>query len=136
MAENGFWFYLTKLGGLKSENSAPRRLRFRKGRVLGENENAKGDNKRKNFKKREVDNGGTTGDAESEKVLLRHQDVNGKKDTQGLLNNVIEETQVRLRPEEQSQVLDSSVEVWKHCIQELKYTLVSKSSSLRHSDCN
>ncbi|KAF9626515.1 hypothetical protein IFM89_034449 [Coptis chinensis] len=93
-----------KVVDLKSENSAPRRLRFRKGRVLGENENGKGDNKRKNFKKREVDNGGSTGDAESEKVVLRHQDVNGKKDAQGLFNNVIEETASKLAETRKSKV--------------------------------
>ncbi|KAJ4962083.1 hypothetical protein NE237_021993 [Protea cynaroides] len=97
--------------GLHSENSGPRRLRFRRGKVLGEND-GKGDIGRKSLRrteaslrKKEVTDGETDGTkSESEKVVLRHQDVQGKKDAQSLFNNVIEETASKLVETRKSKV--------------------------------
>ncbi|KAJ4973135.1 hypothetical protein NE237_006309 [Protea cynaroides] len=85
---------------LKSESIGPRRLRFRQGRVLGENDG------RKSFRRRRgVTEGGSTDGTkpESEKVVLRHQDVQEKKD-EGLFNNVIEETASKLVKTRKSKV--------------------------------
>ncbi|RVW30436.1 hypothetical protein CK203_088834 [Vitis vinifera] len=93
-----------KVLDLHSENKGPRRLRFRRGKLLGENQNGKNDAGRRSFKRRGVD-GDTNGTKdESEKVVLRHQDVQGKKDAQGLLNNVIEETASKLVETRKSKV--------------------------------
>ncbi|XP_042517973.1 neurofilament heavy polypeptide-like [Macadamia integrifolia] len=88
---------------LQSENSGPRRLRFRQGRVLGEND-GKGDIAKRSYRR-----GGTRSDTygtkpESEKVVLRHQDLQGKKDAQGLFNNVIEVTASKLVETRKSKV--------------------------------
>lgn len=88
---------------LQCEDNGPRRLRFRRGRVLGENEEGKRDTRRK-FKKREVDNDENGTSPSSEKVVLKHQDVQGKKDAQGLFNNVIEETASKLVESRKSKV--------------------------------
>ncbi|XP_057492235.1 uncharacterized protein LOC130777824 [Actinidia eriantha] len=93
-----------KVVNLQSENSGPRRLRFRRGRVIGENQDSKADVRRRTFKKRGVDDGTNDTDADSGKVVLRHQDVQGKKDAQGLFNNVIEETASKLVETRKSKV--------------------------------
>ncbi|KAL6994168.1 hypothetical protein U1Q18_012275, partial [Sarracenia purpurea var. burkii] len=93
-----------KVVDLQSENTGPRRLRFQQGKVLGENQDSKADVRKRNFKKRgdEDDTNGTNPD--SEKVVLRHQDMQGKKDAQGLFNNVIEETASKLVESRKSKV--------------------------------
>lgn len=72
--------------------AAPRRLKSRKVVV----QNVNGDNTRRNFKKvfrvDEVKGSNT----EHLRVVLKHQDVEEKKDVQSSLNNVIEETATRL----------------------------------------
>ncbi|KAE9466601.1 hypothetical protein C3L33_01484, partial [Rhododendron williamsianum] len=88
----------------QSENGTPRRLRFRRGLVLGRSQDSKPDVGKTGSKRR-----GTEGDANgtepgSEKVVLRHQDVQGKKDAQGLFNNVIEETASKLVESRKSKV--------------------------------
>lgn len=89
---------------LNSESKGPRRLRFRQRRLLGEDQNGKNDAGRRSFKRQGVD-GYTNGTKdESEKVVLKHQDVQGKKDAQGLLNNVIEETASKLVESRKSKV--------------------------------
>ncbi|XP_043725535.1 neurofilament heavy polypeptide-like [Telopea speciosissima] len=89
---------------LQSDNNSPRRLRFRRGRVIGEND-GKVDIARKSLKRREVTHGDTySTEPVSEKVILRHQDVQGKKDAQGLFNNVIEETASKLVETRKSKV--------------------------------
>ncbi|KAF8399553.1 hypothetical protein HHK36_015420 [Tetracentron sinense] len=92
-----------KVIDLKSEINGPRRLRFKQGRVLGDNQNDKGDSRRRSFRRRrevvDSDSNGT-----SEKVVLRHQDVQGKRDAQGLFNNVIEETASKLVETRKSKV--------------------------------
>ncbi|XVF58379.1 hypothetical protein PTKIN_Ptkin07bG0062000 [Pterospermum kingtungense] len=92
-----------KVVAIQSENNGPRRLKFRRGRVLGENQNVKGEGRR-TFRSR-----GATGDMNDfkpgrEKVVLRHQDVQGKKDEKGLFNNVIEETASKLVETRKSKV--------------------------------
>ncbi|KAF8408169.1 hypothetical protein HHK36_007311 [Tetracentron sinense] len=92
-----------KVVDLQSENNGPRRLRFRQGRVLGENQNGKGGTGRRSFRRRREVVDGDSNDT-SEKVVLRHQDVHGKKDAQGLFNNVIEETASKLVETRKSKV--------------------------------
>ena len=70
------------------KRSSPRRLTFRRGKVLWNNaSNAKAE--------------ATTG---PEKVVLRHHDVKGNKDGKVLLNNVIEETASKLVETQKSKV--------------------------------
>lgn len=88
---------------LQVEKDGPRKLRFRRGRVLGENPNVNGETRRRSFKNGDSD-GERNGHTGSEKVVLRHQDVQGKKDGQGLLNNVIEETASKLVESRKSKV--------------------------------
>ncbi|GAV65716.1 CaM_binding domain-containing protein [Cephalotus follicularis] len=93
-----------KVVDIQSEHNTPRRLRFRRGRVLGDNQNVKG-NHQGSFKRRGVSDGDTNDSKpDSVKVALRHQDVQGKKDSQGLLNNVIEETASKLVETRKSKV--------------------------------
>ncbi|KAI9153090.1 hypothetical protein LWI28_005803 [Acer negundo] len=92
-----------KVVDIQSENNGPRRLKFRRGRVLGENLGLKADG-RKIFKKRGIDDEKNDGKTGSEKVVLRHQDVQGKKDSQILFNNVIEQTASKLVETRKSKV--------------------------------
>ncbi|KAI8534056.1 hypothetical protein RHMOL_Rhmol10G0059200 [Rhododendron molle] len=93
-----------KVVELTKENSGPRRLRFRRGRVIGENQDTNTNFRRRKFKERGADlqTKGTNGD--SGKVVLRHQDVEEKKDALGLFNNVIEETASKLVESRKSKV--------------------------------
>ncbi|XP_062106560.1 chromatin-remodeling ATPase INO80-like [Humulus lupulus] len=91
-----------KVVDMHTEDNAPRKLKFRRGRVL-DNQNVTADARRRRFKKREeVDD--ANAEAGSEKVVLKHQDVQGKKDAQGLFNNVIEETASKLVETRKSKV--------------------------------
>ncbi|XWS44364.1 hypothetical protein CRYUN_Cryun15aG0038800 [Craigia yunnanensis] len=96
-------FRRRKVVDIQSENNSPRRLKFRRGRVQGENQNVKGEGHR-TFRRRGV--AGDTDDHKpgGEKVVLRHQDVQGKKDEKGLFNNVIEETASKLVETRKSKV--------------------------------
>lgn len=90
-----------KILDLQQETSSPRRLTFRLGRHMGESQDS---NVRKRiFKKRGVDDRSNT-IPNSGKIVLRHQDVQEKKDVQGLLNNVIEETASKLVETRKSKV--------------------------------
>lgn len=90
---------------LKSEKNSPRRLKFRRGTMLVENASVKAENQRTRFKKRYEPITHRTGAASGlEKVVLRRRDVQGKKDAQGLFNNVIEETANRLAEIQKSKV--------------------------------
>ncbi|XP_058727420.1 uncharacterized protein LOC131598867 [Vicia villosa] len=64
----------------QSERNTPRKLKFRRAKALEEKANVK------------------------EKVVLRHQDFEDKKDAQGLFNNVIEETASKLVEARKSKV--------------------------------
>ncbi|CAI0386969.1 unnamed protein product [Linum tenue] len=89
---------------IKSENDGPRRLKFRRSRVLSEGKNPKGDGRVRYQSRGE----GDVVDAKKseEKVVLRHQEVDGKKDAGqgGLFNNVIEETASKLAETRKSKV--------------------------------
>ncbi|PHT28665.1 hypothetical protein CQW23_31721 [Capsicum baccatum] len=83
-----------KIADLHQETSSPRRLTFRWGRHVGESQDI--NTRKRIFKKK-----GVVGDKSntipiSGKIVLRHQYVQEKKDVQGLLNNVIEETTSKL----------------------------------------
>ncbi|PHT28675.1 hypothetical protein CQW23_31731 [Capsicum baccatum] len=83
-----------KIVDLQQETSNPRRLTFRWGRHVGESQ----DN---NIRKRIFKKKGVYGDKSntipiSGKIVLRHQDVQEKKDVQCLLNNVNEEAASKL----------------------------------------
>ncbi|KAL3525880.1 hypothetical protein ACH5RR_014252 [Cinchona calisaya] len=93
-----------KVVELQSENNGPRRLRFRRGRVMEENHDQKGEIRMRNFKKKGPDGDGNDSNPCNEKVVLRHQDMQGRKDAQGLFNNVIEETASKLVESRKSKV--------------------------------
>ncbi|KAB1211491.1 hypothetical protein CJ030_MR6G013233 [Morella rubra] len=80
----------------ESVTDSPRRLKFRRGKVLGENQNVKSIARRRTFKKTGVDGNTNGNDPGAQKVVLRHQDVQGKKEAQCLFNLVIEETASKL----------------------------------------
>ncbi|PHT90557.1 hypothetical protein T459_05670 [Capsicum annuum] len=83
-----------KIVDLQQETCSPRRLTFRWGRHVGESQDS---NIRKRiFKNKVVDGDKSNTIPISGKIILRHQDVQEKKDVQGLLNNVIEETASKL----------------------------------------
>jgi hypothetical protein len=92
-----------KVIDMQSESNSPRRLKFRRVRVLGDNQNHKVDGRR-SFKRRGADGSAIDSKPDSEKVVLRHQDVHGKKDAKGLCNNVIEETTCKLVETRKSKV--------------------------------
>ncbi|KAI3938540.1 hypothetical protein MKX01_030833 [Papaver californicum] len=88
----------------QAENNGARRLKFNRGKVLESNQNGANDNRRR-YRKTEVNNDDTNnGKPESENVVLRHQDEQGRKDAQGLYNNVIEETASMLVEKRKSKV--------------------------------
>ncbi|KAL8044149.1 hypothetical protein ABFX02_08G028200 [Erythranthe guttata] len=84
-----------KVVDLQSDNSGPRKLRFRRARIVGAEE-GKGALRRRILKKAGLSDAASGAELSSEKVVLKHQDVQGKKDGQGLFNNVIEETASKL----------------------------------------
>ncbi|XP_004489440.1 uncharacterized protein [Cicer arietinum] len=86
------------------EKNTTRRLKFRRGKTLAEKANDKDDGQRKSFKKRDETSESKSGTTNQEKVVLRHQDMQDKKDSQGLLNNVIEETASKLVEARKSKV--------------------------------
>ncbi|XP_058070232.1 uncharacterized protein LOC131219221 [Magnolia sinica] len=94
-----------KVISLQSENNGPRKLRFRKGRVVGETPNGKAEVGRRSFRRKRDLGGDSNGtDAEARTVVLRHQDVQGRKEEQGLLNEVIEVTASKLVETRKSKV--------------------------------
>ncbi|CAA2997170.1 muscle M-line assembly unc-89 isoform X2 [Olea europaea subsp. europaea] len=92
-----------KVVDLKSDNNNPRRLRFRRGRVLADDQDGKGDFRRKTFKNGMVNDDKNDEDPSSDKVALKHRDVQGKKYLR-LFNNVIEETANKLVQSRKSKV--------------------------------
>ncbi|XP_059452381.1 uncharacterized protein LOC132183013 [Corylus avellana] len=93
-----------KVVDVHSVNNSPRRLKFKRGKLLGEDQNVKADARRRSFKRTEGVDGDTNGsEPGSQKVVLRHQDVQGKN-AQGLFNNVIEETASKLAETRKSKV--------------------------------
>ncbi|PHT28508.1 hypothetical protein CQW23_31890 [Capsicum baccatum] len=93
-----------KIVDLQQKTSSPRRLTFRWGRHVGETQD---NNTRKRiFKKKGFDGDKSNTIPISGKIILRHQDVQEKKDVQCLLNNVIEETTGKLVETGKSKVKD------------------------------
>ncbi|XP_021678569.2 uncharacterized protein LOC110663533 [Hevea brasiliensis] len=92
-----------KVVDVQTNHNGPRRLKFRRGRMLEENRNLKAEAQR-SFKRRGTEGHANIEKPDSEKVVLRHQDVHGKKDAQGLFNNVIEETASKLVETRKSKV--------------------------------
>lgn len=85
------------------EKHTPRKLKFRRAKMLPEKANVEDDGERKSYKKRD-ETSSESNVATQEKVVLRHQDIEDKKDAQGLLNNVIEETASKLVEARKSKV--------------------------------
>lgn len=85
------------------EKNTPRKLKFRRVKMLPEKANVEDDGGRKSYKKRD-ETSSESNIASQEKVVLRHQDIEDKKDAQGLLNNVIEETASKLVEARKSKV--------------------------------
>lgn len=85
-----------KTVNVQPENTSPRRLKFRQGKVLTENQNGKFDIKGRNLRRLVSDSALHETKTEPVKVVLKHQDVEEKKDNQSLFNNVIEETASKL----------------------------------------
>ncbi|PHT28205.1 hypothetical protein CQW23_32227 [Capsicum baccatum] len=83
-----------KIVDLQQETSSLRRLTFRWGRHVGESQDS--NTRKRIFKKKGVDGDKSNTIPISGKIVLRHQDVQEKKDVQGLLNNVIEEMTSKL----------------------------------------
>lgn len=89
---------------VRSESNGPRRLRFRRARLMEDNHDNKNEIRRKIFKKKGDDADGNVMNTRDKKVVLRHQDAKEKKDGQGLFNNVIEETASKLVESRKSKV--------------------------------
>ncbi|KAJ6753091.1 hypothetical protein OIU74_027865 [Salix koriyanagi] len=85
-----------KSGMVLSEEKAwqPCEITFQEGKADG----------RRNFKRRGADGDVIDSKHDSGKLVLRHQDVHGRKDAQGLFNNVIEETASKLVETRKSKV--------------------------------
>lgn len=91
-----------KILDLQSESNGPRRLKFRKGKVIDGNGDRKEITKRNLEKKNQKEKSESENGHES--VVLKHQGEQGKKDSQGLFNNVIEETASKLVESRKSKV--------------------------------
>lgn len=99
-------FLRGKVVSPNSENNGPRKLRFR-ARVANENSNSK-EVLRRSLRRRgsigSITDMVTTPNSDAPPVVLRHQDVQEKKETQGLFNHVIEETASKLVETRKSKV--------------------------------
>ncbi|KAL7606435.1 hypothetical protein Lser_V15G20287 [Lactuca serriola] len=94
-----------KILDLQSENNGPRRLKFRKGKVMEGNEERPHVSRRSFEKKYEKEtNNDSISNNGHENVVLKHQGDQGRKDAQGLFNNVIEETASKLVESRKSKV--------------------------------
>ncbi|XP_071731024.1 uncharacterized protein [Rutidosis leptorrhynchoides] len=91
-----------KILDIKSENNGPRRLKFRKARIV-EGKDVKQHFGRRSFEKKYIKEISDSNVA-VESVVLKHQGEQGKKDAQGLFNNVIEETASKLTETRKSKV--------------------------------
>ncbi|KAI3976773.1 hypothetical protein MKX01_008631 [Papaver californicum] len=95
-----------KVVNLRAEENLARKLKFRQGKGLGDNDKkASSEVEKKSFRKvNEVVVNENEKEPESEKVVLRHQDNEGKKEEQVLINNVIEATAIKLVETRKSKV--------------------------------
>ncbi|KAJ8478653.1 hypothetical protein OPV22_022380 [Ensete ventricosum] len=92
-----------KIIELQPECKGLRRLRFRRGRLMSKSAND-GQVERMNFQRSEMGAPVSDPSPESKGVVLKHQDMQEKKDIQGLFNNVIEETANKLVESRRSKV--------------------------------
>ncbi|GMI99265.1 hypothetical protein HRI_003595800 [Hibiscus trionum] len=92
-----------KIVGVHSDNNGPWQLTFRQGSVLEENQNNITEGRR-TFTRRGVDSDQNDNELGEGKVVLRHQDVLGKQDGQGLFNIIIKETANKLVETRKSKV--------------------------------
>lgn len=86
------------------ENGPPRRLRFRRPRLLGEYQIGKGDAARKSFRRKDIDSLEFKSNIKSEKIILKHRHVEKRENARSLFNNVIEETASKLAETRKSKV--------------------------------
>ncbi|KAL5987279.1 hypothetical protein ACLOJK_038441 [Asimina triloba] len=91
---------------LQSEENGPRRLRFKQGRVVGDTASGKLEIGKRSLRRRELGGGSdsSAANAKAPAVMLRHQGVQGKKEEQGLFNDVIEVTASKLAETRKSKV--------------------------------
>ncbi|XP_074587531.1 uncharacterized protein LOC141843320 [Curcuma longa] len=93
-----------KVTSLQPENNASRILKFRRRKLASDNQNDQGDSNAKLYRSGRSTSNSNACIAKALTVVLRHQDVQEKKDTQGLLNQVIEETASKLVETRKSKV--------------------------------
>ncbi|CAL9102242.1 unnamed protein product [Musa acuminata var. zebrina] len=86
---------------LQPENNGPKRLRFRRGRMV--DRNVSSHLERENFQRSEMADVVTDSKPETQSIVLKHQDTQ-EKDVRGLFNNVIEETTNKLVETRKSKV--------------------------------
>ncbi|XP_065019776.1 uncharacterized protein LOC135645382 [Musa acuminata AAA Group] len=94
-----------KMINLHSENNSPKRLGFRQVKLMDGNQNGEGKQMKSSIKRVESDGAESdTSPGEATNIVLRHQDVQDKRDTQSLLNQVIKETASKLLEARKSKV--------------------------------
>lgn len=93
--------YKNKTLDLQTEINSPKRLTFRKGKVMEGHEDKQ--IARRTFEKKYIEQKDDSNHG-PESVVLKHQGEQGKKDAQGLFNNVIEETASKLVESRKSKV--------------------------------
>ncbi|XP_076944111.1 uncharacterized protein LOC143614599 [Bidens hawaiensis] len=92
--------YKSKTLDVETEINGPRKLKFTKGKVMEGKEEKR---VRRRFEKKYVEEKKDSNNG-PESVVLKHQEEQGKKDAQGLFNNVIEETASKLVESRKSKV--------------------------------
>lgn len=94
-----------KVINLRSDSMGARRLWFNIGLLAGDNPNSSGLSWRKSFRRKSIKSIDLKGpDSEVQSVVLKHQGVTEKKDSNALFNHVIEETASKLVETRKSKV--------------------------------
>lgn len=93
-----------KADDVLSKTTSPRKLRFKQRRVLCENQNGIADSEPRSLKEVVAVDDLSGSKSEPMEVVLKHQDVEGKKWGQNLFNDVIEETASKLVQTRKSKV--------------------------------
>ncbi|MQL89926.1 hypothetical protein Taro_022517 [Colocasia esculenta] len=88
----------------QSDNNGARRLRFKEGMKLGDAPSGKREIEKRSFRRKQLAGDLNHPDPEAKNVVLRHQDVQDKKDAPDLLNQIIEETASKLVKTRKSKV--------------------------------
>ncbi|GAB4845657.1 hypothetical protein Ancab_039058 [Ancistrocladus abbreviatus] len=86
---------------LHGANSSPKKLKFKRGKFLGEIQN--GDDPGRSLKKTKIVDKSHAREHESGKIVLKHQEASNERDSLSL-NNVIEETASELVKTRKSKV--------------------------------